>query len=52
MSLSLRDQLIAAGMAPKKHPQDNARPARPPKGPRNQPPPVPAATAAAQRAQA
>ena len=52
MSLSLRDQLIAAGMAPKKQPQDNARPARPPKGPRNQPPPVPAATAAAQRAQA
>jgi len=52
MSLSLRDQLIAAGLTPKKQPKENARPARPPKGPRNQPPPVPAATLAAQRAQA
>lgn len=52
MSLSLREQLIAAGLAPKKKPQDNARPARPPKGARNQPPPVPAPTLAAQRAQA
>ena len=51
MSLSLRDQLIAAGLAPKKQPKDT-RPARPPKGPRNQPPPLPAATLAAQRAQA
>lgn len=52
MSLSLREQLIAAGLAPKKKAQDNARPPRPPKGQRNQPPPASAATLAAQRAQA
>ncbi len=52
MSLSLRDQLIAAGLASKKQPKDNTRPARPPKGARDQPPPLPAATLAAQRAQA
>ena len=52
MSLSLRDQFIAAGLAPKKQPKDNTRPARPPKTQRNQPPPVPDTTLAAQRAQA
>jgi uncharacterized protein len=52
MSLSLRDQLIAAGLAPKKAAKEGNRPARAPKAPRNQPPPLPAATLAAQRAQA
>ena len=48
MSLSLRDQLIAAGLAPKKQPKEQ----RPAKTARGQPAPLPAATLAAQRAQA
>ena len=51
MSLSLREQLIAAGLAPKKQPKEQ-RPPRPAKGARGKPAPLPAATLAAQRAQA
>jgi len=52
MSLSLRDQLIAAGLATKKQARQAQPPARAPQAPKNRPPPVPAATLAAQKAQA
>ena len=52
MSLSLREQLIAAGLVSKKQAKEANRPVRPPQVSRNKPPPVPAAALAAQRAQA
>ena len=52
MSLSLRDQLIAAGLVSKKHAKEANKPVRPPQISRNKPPPLPPAALAAQRTQA
>jgi uncharacterized protein YaiL (DUF2058 family) len=50
--MSLRDQLIAAGLASKQQVKQITKPVRPPQVSRNKPAPVSAATLSAQRAQA
>lgn len=52
MSMSLRDQLIAAGLATEKQARKANPPTKRPQLPKRQPAPLPAATLAAQRAQA
>jgi uncharacterized protein YaiL (DUF2058 family) len=52
MSMSLRDQLIAAGLVTEKHARQVSPPVKRQQQSKSKPPPLPAATLAAQRAQA